>query len=199
MRLLHSPTSPYARKVMACAIARGVEGGIELVPTNPHESPAALLAVNPLSRIPVLVLEDGTAIHDSPVICDYLDTVGDAPPLMPAAGAARVRAATMQSVADGILDAAVPRRSQIPLPQDEGRAALDARRKSVVAWAVDALEKAPPEGLSDTGAIATACALGYLDFRYAGEPWRDGHPRLAAWYEGVKDLPPIARTAPPPA
>ncbi|MGH7044466.1 MAG: glutathione S-transferase N-terminal domain-containing protein, partial [Acetobacteraceae bacterium] len=76
MKLFHSPTSPYVRKVMACAVARGLEGRIEIVPTNPHQSPPGLLAVNPLSRVPALVRDDGGALFDSPVICEYLDSLG---------------------------------------------------------------------------------------------------------------------------
>jgi glutathione S-transferase len=198
MRLHHSPTSPYVRKVMACAIARGIEGRIETIATNPHESPPALLAANPLSKVPTLVTDDGIAVYDSPVICEYLDTLGDAPPLFPPVGsAARLRALILQATADGILDAAVARRMHAAWPQDEGRQAFDARQKAAIARALDVLEKAPPQGLADIGAIAVGCALGYLDFRFAHEPWRDAHPRLAAWFAEVSQLAPLARTAPP--
>jgi glutathione S-transferase len=197
MKLHHSPASPYVRKVMACAIARGLAGRIDLVPTNPHVSPAELLADNPLSKVPSLVADDGTAIYDSPVICEYLDTLGDAAPLFPPTGsAARLAAQVMHAAADGILDAAVARRLAMPHPQDDARRAFDARQKAAVERALDVLEKAPPKGLSDIGAIAVGCALGYLDFRFAAEPWRETHPRLAAWFAGVSQLPPLAQTVP---
>jgi glutathione S-transferase len=197
MKLHHSPASPYVRKVMACAIARGLDGRIEKVSTNPHVSPADLLADNPLSKVPALVADDGTAIFDSPVICEYLDTLGDAPALFPPTGsAARLRAQILHATADGILDAAVARRLNMPHPQDEGRRAFDARQKAAVDRALAVLEADPPQGLSDIGAIAVGCALGYLDFRFAAEPWRDAHPRLAAWFAGVSALPPLARTVP---
>ncbi|MBB5694159.1 glutathione S-transferase N-terminal domain-containing protein [Muricoccus pecuniae] len=196
MRLLTASASPFARKVLACAIARGVDGGIELVPTDAWSSPAELLAGNPLSKVPVLLLEDGTAVFDSPVICDLLDTLGAAPSLMPAAGPARLRAAVMQALADGIMDAAVARRVAAALPQDEGRRAADARQKGVVERGLARLEAAPPEGLADVGAIAAACALGYLDFRFAHEPWREAHPRLAAWLASVEGHPALVRSAP---
>jgi glutathione S-transferase len=197
MKLHHSPASPYVRKVMACAIARGIVGRIDLVPTNPHVSPAELLADNPLSKVPALVADDGTAIFDSPVICEYLDTLGDAAPLFPPTGsAARLAAQVMHAAADGILDAAVARRLAMPHPQDDARRAFDARQKAAVERALDVLEKAPPKGLSDIGAIAVGCALGYLDFRFAAEPWRETHPRLAAWFAEVSQLPPMAQTVP---
>ncbi|MBP0444768.1 glutathione S-transferase N-terminal domain-containing protein [Roseomonas sp. SSH11] len=195
MRLLTSPASPFARKAYACAIARGVDGGIELVPTSTQAS-AELPGLNPLGKIPVLVLKDGTAVFDSPVICDYLDTLGAAPSLMPASGPARLRAGIMQALADGIMDAAVARRMQIALPQDEGRQAFDARQKAAVERGLARLEADPPQGLTDVGAIAVACALGYLDFRFPAEPWRERFPRLAGWLASVESHPALARSAP---
>ena len=83
MKLYYSPTSPYVRKVMACAIARGLDGRIRLHPTNPHASPADLVADNPTSKVPCLVTDDGLSSDDSPVICEFLDSLGDAPALFP--------------------------------------------------------------------------------------------------------------------
>ena len=125
MKLHHSPASPYVRKVRICAITRGIDGRIELVPCNPNTSPAALLADNPLSKVPTLVTDDGVALFDSPVICEYLDSLGEALPMFPAHGAARWRALKLQAMGDGILDACVPRRMEMQRPQDEGRAAVD--------------------------------------------------------------------------
>ena len=198
MKLHHSPASPFVRKVMALAIARGVEGRIELVPTDPHVSPPHLLKDNPLSKIPCLVLEDGTAVFDSPVICEYLDTLGEANSLFPTSGTGRwIRVQVMHALADGIMDAAVARRGQSSQPKEAARDAFMARQKAAVDRGLDALENDPPQGLSDIGAIAVGCALGYLDFRFGHEPWRETHPRLAAWFEQVSKLPPLARTAPP--
>ena len=78
-----------------------------------------------------------------------------------------------------------------------GRTAFAARQKAAVARTLATFEANPPTGLADIGAISVACALGYLDFRYAAEPWRDSAPKLAAWFESVASLPPIARTLPP--
>jgi len=197
MKLHFSPASPYVRKVMAAAIARGLEGRIEKVATNPHLSPPELLADNPLSKVPALVTDDGIAVFDSPVICEYLDTLGEAPPLFPPTGSReRLLAQIMHATADGILDAAVARRMQMAHPQDEARQAFDARQKAAIGRALDALEAAPPEGLSHIGEIAVACALGYLDFRFAHEPWRETHPRLAAWFAEVSQRRPLAETVP---
>lgn len=196
MKLHFSPASPFVRKVMALAVARGIDHLIEPVPTNPHVSPPELLRDNPLSKIPALVAEDGVAVYDSAVICDHLDRIGEAPRLIPEAGAARTRVLVQEALADGLMDGAVARRTYGGGEPDEVRTKLLTRSKAAVDRALDVLEADPPEGLGDLGAIAVGCALGYLDFRFAHEPWREGRPRLAAWFETVSALPPLARTAP---
>jgi glutathione S-transferase len=196
MKLAYSPASPYVRKVNACAIARGIDGQIErwkVATTDP-----ALVAFNPLSKVPTLTLDDGTVLYDSPVICEYLDSVGSTPKLFPAPGPARWKALTQEALADGILDATQPRRRELTLPQDEGRKGYIATQQGKVARAVAEFEKqASSLGNLDTiGEITIGCALGYLDFRYANEPWRQGHPKLTAWYDKVVKLPPLAETMP---
>ncbi len=195
MKLHYSPTSPYVRKVMACAIAREIDGQIERVRTNPHQSTPELLADNPLSKVPCLVTDDGLALFDSPVICEYLDSVGDAAPLFPQ-GTPRWRAMKLQALGDGILDAAVGRRGEQAKPREAARDAWMARQQAAVSRAVDLLEHEPPHRVLDIGCIAVACALGYLDFRFAAEPWRAAHPKLAAWYEEVRRHPALAQTVP---
>ena len=192
--LLHwSPASPFARKVLACAILRGIE--LPVVETNPHASPPELLAANPLSKIPCLLTDDGRAIYDSRVIVEYLDTLGTAPPVVPT-DAARIRVLTSQALADGMMDAAVARRGEAARPEEAARTANMERQKAAVDRGLAALEATPPAGLNDVGVIAAACALGYLDFRFPGEPWRAAHPKLAAWFERASKLPALARTEP---
>lgn len=196
MKLYYVGTSPFVRKVMACAIARGIDQQITATPTRLQDSPPDLLADNPLGKVPCLVTDDGLALFDSPVICEYLDTLGDALPLFPEHGAARWRALKQQAAGDGILDAAVARRGEMTRPQEAARDALMARFRSVVERTLRMLEADPPHRLMDIGSITVACALGYLDFRFAAEPWRPGHPKLAAWFEAFSQEPAIARTMP---
>lgn len=196
MKIAYSAASPYVRKVMACAIARGLNYKIDrwkIGTTDP-----ALLPVNPLSKVPTLITADGMSIYDSPVICEYLYSIGSAPKLFPPVGPARWKALTQEALADGILDATQPRRREIALPQDEGRQSYIALQQGKVSRALDELEKQADSlgDLSTIGEIAIGCALGYLDFRYANEPWRPGHPKLAAWYEKVVKLAPLAETMP---
>lgn len=198
MKLYFSPHSPYVRKVMACAVARGIEAQIKRVISKPFDLPADLLSDNPLSKVPTLVTDDGLALFDSPVICEYLDVVGDAPPLFPQSGPDRWMALKFQALADGILDAAVRRLLEERLPQDEARSAFSARQKAAVKRALDLLDREADalQGAWTIGSLAAACSLGYLDFRYDHEPWRGDRPRLAAWYAGVRDAPPLSRTVP---
>lgn len=196
MKIYYSLTSPYVRKVMACAIVRGLEGRIEKQASNPHASPDDLLADNPLSKVPCLVTDDGLSLFGSQLICEYLDSVGDELPLFPTHGAARWRALKFQSLGDGILDAAVPCRGEQGKPAEAARDAQIARYKAAMGRTVDALEADPPHKHVDIGSITVACALGYLDFRFGSDPWRDGHPKLAAWYEGFAQNKGLAETAP---
>ncbi len=196
MKLCYSATSPYVRKVMACAIIRGLDSRIAKIPTNPHASPTELLAENPLSKVPALVTDDRVSLFGSQLICEYLDSLGDALPLFPPAGPARWRALKFQSLGDGILDAAVPCRGEEGKPREDARDAQIARYKAAFARAVDTLEVDPPHKHVDIGSITVACALGYLDFRFAADPWRPDHPQLTAWNEAFSQNKGLAETAP---
>jgi glutathione S-transferase len=196
MKLAFSAASPYVRKVMACAIARGLKDKIEIWKIGTTDP--ALLPVNPLSKVPTLVTDDGTSLYDSPVICEYLDSIGTAAKLFPAAGPARWKALCQEALGDGILDATQPRRREIALPQDDGRKGYIELQQGKVTRALGVLEKEADSlgQLTTIGEITIGCALGYLDFRYANEPWRPGHPKLDAWYAKVVKLPPLAETMP---
>jgi glutathione S-transferase len=165
---------------------------------NPHVSPAELLAMNPLSKVPALLGEDGVAYFDSPVICEYLDMVGDAAPLLPAAGPARMAALRQQAIGDGIMDAAVGRRGESQRPKEDARDAVMARQAAAVTRALDLLE-AEADALSGPltlGTLTVACALGYLDFRFAADAWRTGRPKLTTWYDSVAKHRALAETVP---
>ncbi len=197
MKLFYSANSPYVRKVMVCAQLRGLDQRIEKIETNPHASPAALVAENPLSKVPCLLTEDKFALFDSPVICEYLDTMGDALALFPPAGSARWVALRLQAVGDGTLDAAVARRMESVKPHETARTAFMDRQKQAVDRALAMLERETLGALTDIGSVSVACALGYLDFRFGPDDWRAAHPQLAAWFASIAQHPAITATAPP--
>ncbi|MCX7683770.1 MAG: glutathione S-transferase [Acetobacteraceae bacterium] len=202
MKLFHSPASPFVRKVLVAAHERGIAEGIELVPTGvtPVRRDEAIAARNPLGKIPTLVLEDGTAVFDSRVIVEYLDGLPGGPRLIPEGGAARLKTLTLQALADGLCDAAVALRYETALRPEALRwPEWAASQTTKVVAALDALERDWVPHLSsvlDIGAIAAACALGYLDYRFAALGWREGRPRLAAWHEGFAARPSMQATAP---
>ena len=191
MKLYHSPASPFARKVMACAIARGIDSQITLLPASGEA--ADLIAVNPLGKLPCLVTDDGLALFDSRVICEFLDTVGDVFPMFPEHGP-RMRALRFQALADGICDALVLRRGEGTRPVEAARDAVLAIQTSKVNRSLDLLETDPPGNHLDIGSIAVACALGYLDLRFPTEPWRESRPRLATWFDAMMQRPCMVRT-----
>lgn len=196
MKLFHSPASPFARKVMACAVTRDIANQIELVPVVAQASPPALLAANPLSKIPVLVTEDGVSLFDSPVICEYLDTVGDAPALFPPSGRARWRALRFQALADGVMDAAVLRRGEGLRPREPARDAAMARQQAAIVRSLAEFDADLPHATADIGSLSVACALGYLDFRFPHEPWRANNPALAEWAAAMAEQPGLVATLP---
>ncbi|HXQ42603.1 MAG TPA: glutathione S-transferase N-terminal domain-containing protein [Candidatus Udaeobacter sp.] len=199
MKLRYSPTSPYVRKVLVAAIETGLDKRIELVTTSTTDPASGLINDNPLGKVPALQLDDGSSLYDSPVICEYLDSLHSGPKLIPASGAQRWTVLRRQALADGFMDAAVLRRGEFVRPDGEKSPTFLALQRQKMASAADALEKeAASFGTAiDIGLISIACALGYADFRHAADEWRKGRPALAKWYEGFAKRPSIQRTAPP--
>lgn len=200
MQLLSALASPYGRKVKITAALKGVADQIESksVDTLPLVN-EELRRENPLSKIPVLILEDGTQIFDSHVICEYLDSLRPDPRLFPAAGPERFRTLTLAALADGILDAALllvyEKRYR---PEDKWVDTWMQRQQLKIDTALEWLERAPPEmgPHPDYGHVTLACALGYLDFRHGGV-WRAAHPKLVAWLDAFdKAVPAFAETRP---
>jgi glutathione S-transferase len=185
MKLHWSPRSPFVRKVMIVAHERGLVDRLDCVRTvaamtKPH---AELMKDNPLSKIPTLVLDDGTALYDSAVICEYLDALDGHPQLFPLERSARMLALRRQALGDGFLDLLVlARNEQLRKEPSEIYLASAGVRTAAV---LDNLER-EAETLAASafgiGHIAIGCALCYLDFRFADQDWRKRRPSLAAWH-----------------
>jgi glutathione S-transferase len=201
LRLHTSPASPFGRKVAVVLHETGLWPKVErrdasLTPLAPD---AAVCAANPLGKIPCLELDDGSALYDSRVICEYLDGLHDGPKLVPPSGPARFAALRLQALADGILDTAVGLRYETFLrPEPLRWPEWIAAQKAKIERALDRLEL-ECEGFAervDIGTLAIACALGYLDFRFAADRWREGRPRLAVWEERIAQRPSLVATRP---
>jgi glutathione S-transferase len=200
MQLLSHPLSPYGRKVKIAMAMKGVADRIEVlhVDANPLDNPEIVRA-NPLGKIPALAVDGDTAIFDSHVICEYLDSLAPAPVLFPRAGVERVRTLTLAALADGILDAALllvyEKRFR---PEDKWHPPWQARQQLKIDRAVGSLERHPPawKDIPDYGHLTLACALGYLDFRHEGK-WRAGNPELVAWLDAfARAVPAFEETTP---
>jgi glutathione S-transferase len=200
VQLYFNPASPYVRKVRVTAHELGLSDQIELIsvsltPVSPHEG---VRSSNPIGKIPALITDDGTTFYDSPVVCEYLDALAGGNRIFPAAGAARWTALRRQALADGIMDAAVlTRYEEAARPKELRWQEWVDGQLLKVRTALDALEREDFDGAFDIGKISVACALGYLDLRFAKERWRESRPRLAAWANAIGQRPSLAATAPP--
>lgn len=185
MKLRYSPTSPYVRKVSVVAIETGLAARIERVPTDIRAPTSEFHRDNPLGKVPALITEGGEALYDSPVICEYLDSLHDGLKLFPPPGGPRWTALRRQALADGIMDAGVLVRMEMLRPEAERSASWIDRQKGAVRRGLDQLEdEVAALGAAGTiGHIAIGCALGFLDFRLPKLGWRGGRPELARWFE----------------
>ncbi|MCZ4328533.1 glutathione S-transferase [Castellaniella denitrificans] len=198
MKLYYSSTSPFVRKCLVAAHELGLADRIELVTvvTMPTAHNDALMRDNPLCKLPTLITDEGQALYDSRVICEYLNDLGGGR-LIPAGGG-KWAALVDQSLADGILDAALLMRYEVVLrpaerqwpawretQEEKARSALGQFERQVAGWPADRL---------DIGVIALASALGYLDLRFPDMGWRDAYPGLAAWFAGFDQRPSMRAT-----
>jgi len=197
VKLYTHPASPFARKCRVVAHELGLKPEEIVVNARDDES---FRAVNPLKKIPTLILDDGSALFDSRVICEYLNELGGGK-FFPGMSiwrqsSGRWKALGLQALADGIMDAGVACRYENLEPAERRNASHVGRYTATIKAGVDALERVTFSDPPTIGEIAAGCALGYLDFRYADLNWRDGHPRLAGWFAKFSQYPSMAATAP---
>lgn len=201
MKLTDSPTSPFVRKVNALILERGLDRLIERVPTDPWNDSDPLPKTNPLGKVPALTLDDGRVLVDSTLVCEYLDSLEGGPHLFPGSGPARWRALALHNLGDGIATAAVAIVIEtLRRPKDKIHEGWVERQRDKIRRTLDVLETHAAAGDLEEpvtiGSLTIAVALGYLDFRRPEIAWREGHPKLAAWYETFSQRPSIAATAP---
>lgn len=200
MRLYHSPTSPFVRKVMVVLIETGQAEAVTLVPAsgNPVDPGSMPLVQNPLGKIPALERDDGPALYDSRVICRFLDAraghrLYPQPPRL-------WETLTLEATADGLLDAAVLIVYETRIrPEAHRFAPWVEGQQGKIARALDTIEArwlSHLHGPLDIGQIALGCALGYLDFRQPEHDWRPGRPGLAAWAADFAARPSMQATLP---
>jgi glutathione S-transferase len=201
MKLHWSPRSPFVRKVMIVAHELGLVDRIECVRTLVMTSKPnhELMLENPLSKLPTLILGDGTVLYDSPVICEYFDSLHAGPKLFPPSGKERFTAMRRQALADGFLDFLLLWRNEETRPAEQRSqqhlASFAERRNGVLT----SLEKEAAELEASNfsiGHIAVGASLSYLDFRFAEYDWRKDHPLIAAWHKQFAVRPSVLATEP---
>lgn len=192
MKLFWSTRSPFVRFVMVVAHEKGIADGIETeqVVVAASKPNAAVMAHNPLNKLPTLVLDDGSALYDSRVIAEHFDAIGAAAALLPASGDARRTVQRQVALGIGLLDLLVGWLTEYRKPAAEQDAAFNDAMRLKFATTLDVLESeatALSARTFDMAHAAIGAALGYADFRYGDMDWRDGRPALASFYEAVAD------------
>ncbi|MAO92236.1 MAG: glutathione S-transferase [Rhodospirillaceae bacterium] len=200
MKLFYSDASPYARKCAVVAQEKGLGDQIEIDRINVYEM--EFREINPLNKIPCLVLEDGTGLFDSFVICDHLDRIGTGPRLIPETGKMRDQVLRLHAIGQGMTDAALNLRSQVmrdgkldtPLPKDwyiDRQWAAIQKSCVLLDKEIDTLQ-----GDLNLGMISVGTALGYLDLRIPEAAWRHHGPALVGWYDTLMQRPSMQSTIP---
>lgn len=200
LKLIGSAASPFVRKARIVAAEKRIEYAWEAA--NPWTADSAVPDLNPLGKVPVLVLDDGTALYDSRVICEFLDAVSPIGKLIPADNRERFEVRRWEALADGIVDAGALARAEGLRPAHERSSAWTERQMKKIERGLDALE-------SQLGARAYCCGnnltladvavgacLGWLDFRHPQLRWRDDRPNLARLAAKLAERPSFAETVP---
>ena len=200
MKLLYQTHSPYARKVLVMAHEAGLADRLTVVhhETSPTWRNDDVFRLNPLGKVPVLLLDDGTALFDSNVICEYLESLHDGSPLIPREPMPRLLTLRTQALAQGLCDAGIAVRHETVRRPEALRypAMRDGQIEKLVA-SYDFLEHAWAEAANktpiDLGQIALATALDWLAFREL-PGFEQGRPRLSSWYRRFLERPSMLAT-----
>ncbi|HEX9628250.1 MAG TPA: glutathione S-transferase N-terminal domain-containing protein [Acidiferrobacterales bacterium] len=199
MKLYGSLTSPYVRKVRI--VLREKDIPCEFIVQGPSDPGSRVPALNPLGKVPVLERDDGEVLFDSPLICEYLDSL-KGEPLVPASGEPRWQVLRWQALSQGILDAVVLRMLELRRFPDKQLPEAVSKQEVKVAQALAYADRGLPAGQYLVGDrfsladIAMATAFDYMDFRYAHD-WRKRHPRLGEWHAAINRRPGFRETLPP--
>lgn len=195
MKLYITAPSPFARKCRIVAREKGL--AVEEIFVDPYANAPELLAANPVVQVPTLIAPDGLPVNDSPVICEYLDSLGSGPRLLPAEGPERLRVRRIEVLADGLLEMGVKLVLEKRRPESERSPSWMTRWTENMHRCLDALEAA---GLSaddfHIGVLNTGVALTWIDFRHPDFDWATGRPGLVALQAALEARPSFMETRP---
>ncbi len=178
---------------------KGLSTQVAQIAVNPADNPPALLAANPLGRVPVLVKNNGLALCDSPLICEYLDGLpSTAAALFPQERRTHFAVLALAALADGLMDSAVDLSRQQRQPAEKQWPEWMARKDQAIRRTLDDISRHafPGDGLINIGTVSLACALAYLHFRHPQLQWEHTHPDLDTWLTHVLKRPSFQATMP---
>lgn len=195
MKLYYTQRSPYARKVIVIAMEKNIP--LELVNQDLAKKSPELVAANPLGKIPVLILESGESIVDSPVICEYLEHLKPEPRMIPEHVTQKFHILHMSAIADGIMEAAIA-------AYMEKQRHAEAFHKNFVKLQEDAILRSyvyletQLKVLSqlNMASVAAACAIGYVNLRLPQLGPRNHSPAVAKWFDEFSKRPSMQKTIP---
>ena len=211
MKLYISSASPYVRKALVAIIEAGLDDEVERV--TPSESvwvgagDAEVLKLNPLGKIPTLVVDDCLVLTDSTLICEYIAAQASDRELLPAGGDRRWRVLANQTLAQGVMDAAISKSLETQLRPDElawpewmnrQQLKIDKSLDRFEALMVEDKGQGYSLDVVDLATITLGCALGYLSQRLGDDSWQDSRSQLSPWFEEFVQRPSMVQTAPPP-
>ncbi|MFN3669767.1 MAG: glutathione S-transferase family protein [Brevundimonas sp.] len=197
MKLYITVPSPFARKCRIVAREKGLIDRIEEIVVDPYANAPELLASNPVVQVPTLIAEDGLPISDSPMICEYLDALGDGPRLLPVEGPDRLRVRRLETLGAQALEMGVKLLLEKRRPASEQSPSWIARWTGNMARALDALEAAAPDPARlDMGVITAGVAVRWIGFRHPDFDLATGRPGLTALQAALEARPSFAETRP---
>ncbi|MDP1862978.1 MAG: glutathione S-transferase N-terminal domain-containing protein [Thiobacillus sp.] len=200
MKLVSSLTSPFGRKARIVLLEKKIPCQLQV--ENPWLPDSVVATINPLGKVPVLVLEDGVSVFDSRVIVEYLDHISPVGHLIPSEPKSRMVVRGVEALADGVTDAAVLVFLERKRPPEQQSADWMTLQNKALFSGLEALSEALGEkpwflGNSMTLAdVACGCMLGYLDFRFSEIDWRSAHPNLATLADKLATRPSFVETVP---
>tara|TARA_Y100000739_G_C20553498_1_gene439426 strand:- start:309 stop:911 length:603 start_codon:yes stop_codon:yes gene_type:complete len=198
MKLYFSQTSPYVRKVSVVLIETGLDNSVEKIPTNVWDPETEIIKFNPLGKVPTLIIDDATIIYNSPLICEYLDSLHNGEKLFPTNDTNRWKALGLQALGDGMMDAGIIALLESRRSKEVINTEWIGRQNQVIKRVLDDLEN-KLEDLQSTvniGHVSIACSLGWFDFRFPDLGWRKDHPGLADWFEYISERRSMVHTMP---
>jgi len=203
VKLYTTLSSPYGRMARIVMLEKGLGDRVEVIVPKTRVENSPYYKINPSGRVPFLLLDDGTGLEDSPLICHYFDHVDGDPQFAPAPGLDGLEPLRLEAMARSMLDGiSLWSREYTYRPEEIHSQFIIGHEQARAYRLADAFEAEMDNpvmaGPLSMAQITLACALHGRDGRPAGYDWRTGHPKLSAWVDRIGERPSVSSTLPPP-